>query len=1504
MRNWIIAVVGLLLLLLAFFFWPRIPGYFFPFDDGPDYWRVSVGKNHVDPAYITERGYPGGHLTHMEGAPKPDEMPSVDFILVFDTTGSMKGSIDAMRNATKKLVNDLEKAAPDFRFGLVEFRDVEADGEEGLAKHQLTRDIDGQFKKMSAWKAKGGGKTGPEDVYIALRSALSMWESNTTEGSVRAVAYVTDNSPKQNDQEGNTEETIVERFNDQDIAIYSIVVGNDSQAMEHGRRLASKTGGQLLPAKDAANLPTLLTAAVHSAIEKKNPWYWKSPAVLSGDLAKLYGGDLSFSLKTSQNGKELVTTDDVVIVDTGGSGLVLQLHEPPGTSWSHYSYSLDTNTDWRRYSDREIADESDIKAVLGKVSEIRVRGEWRVGVDEGGFDNFGLLGRGNQLDAAKDIRIIRFHPENHPDLGSEASEIWSGEQVRLEVTLDEPGPRRIQARLSSSISKVGVPLFRTIWDPTLYRSEEIKVHFPQFSSATGEAADSFEAAPGDTISATITDKTSHALVRAVYLSGLEVSGWQHEPKGIPVLDPTIPRYFTAEDGHPSIDVLRSDVISNQVVLRVVNANDDVVGEGSYTFRPEQIKAGSSHVRIPLIEAFPRYRTNPANFYSLNGGRIRIERNDGSIITTSPRMNRFTMIDFMNSRAEYLAQRLFGFNHQKASEETQRDLRETAWGRFFFKGAREIGVNVTNGSETKQVDTTLRLLTRTVDEAGQSRWHIEATQSLQLAPLESHRYESDRNLKLWRSERLADVRELAVVLGDDPFRPLEMGVEEGVVARMDFSADPSDPRLAASQLIRDELTSLENAGMLDPTLDVAAEIFLHNTSPRVRGYAQVREWQNGIDEYEQLQRRLRSQFADADFGRLHKLTSDLLRKDVTVHIGEPKRGPGIRDPNAMEFFPWAVHRDIFLETPDSTAFILSLGAMVAGVAGDAPIPSNEYLEDNPNQTSFQKVHKSQTWQTPEAFLKRQYRLSAEEFEGVNRALQRFNSLDQIRGELLESKAITEASRQKLNDLSKQGKRSALIRGWTMSDFKGSALADGIVVTVEDGRLVVHVTLESKTSTKGAEDKPRQLFQHQDRLRQGFRVLATESNLGALRDLGIPTSTWTLSSGEQRPVIEIPANRVIVRRGVNSRILTLPSGEHAPDAAIGKYSVFNLNDFHEQAVKDLAATLMRAHGKRSARWNDPRLTIDQYIRVHRQMERDGLVKPPRLTDLQIAQKVIIGERWNPQRRQYEQIYVGPLANTNPYVSTESLVRHYVNQFNSQLTSGKRKTKMPKGRSQRVRDMADVNKRYDLDRSNRAKRFDHLLAPDQLTEGEIKWIYAAKTLPPNATPKDVRNAMAFAGQQFDSGLVPVVTDHSVDWVRRKNGINYGTERKPKLMWRNPPMTEAEKAQHRMETRKGRMSFAADMIAAIGRGANEYNRIASTKLKVTVRQRKDSKHAFVVVYPQRNGAYAYADKLTSLQQKYLLIHWIEGSYGWAMRTGSPDWVRHAQADGHTLTWDGTPVR
>jgi hypothetical protein len=125
-----------------------------------------------------------------------------------------------------------------------------------------------------------------------------------------------------------------------------------------------------------------------------NAWYWLAPAAYLGDQTAAYGGSLSWEVAITGNGfgsPPYFTQEDVILVGAGRTLVQTTgvfFTPTQAVQWRGFEIGL-TAGDWRIGNDTgPLATEADLRAVLGALDAIYLRGEYLNALDDiGRLDN-------------------------------------------------------------------------------------------------------------------------------------------------------------------------------------------------------------------------------------------------------------------------------------------------------------------------------------------------------------------------------------------------------------------------------------------------------------------------------------------------------------------------------------------------------------------------------------------------------------------------------------------------------------------------------------------------------------------------------------------------------------------------------------------------------------------------------------------------------------------------------------------------------------------------------------------------------------------------------------------------------------------------------------------------------------------------------------------------------------------------------------------------------------
>lgn len=129
-------------------------------------------------------------------------------------------------------------------------------------------------------------------------------------------------------------------------------------------------------------------------------WYWKAPEKYLGDRSSSYGLTLSFQLTQSSVTSQFENYD--VILEGAGIKLTYKLPSHPNTTWTAYSVALSESADWVNAATGNAASHDNMIAVLGSMTALFIRGEYRDGSDSGGLDSVSLQTRDSVIQGTTD----------------------------------------------------------------------------------------------------------------------------------------------------------------------------------------------------------------------------------------------------------------------------------------------------------------------------------------------------------------------------------------------------------------------------------------------------------------------------------------------------------------------------------------------------------------------------------------------------------------------------------------------------------------------------------------------------------------------------------------------------------------------------------------------------------------------------------------------------------------------------------------------------------------------------------------------------------------------------------------------------------------------------------------------------------------------------------------------------------------------------------------------
>jgi hypothetical protein len=143
---------------------------------------------------------------------------SLDLVICLDATGSMKDDIDAIREAMIPMLEELLPAFPDFRIGMVLYKDYY---EEYLTRPvPFTRDFE-QFQRVLNGIKPRGGRDLPEAVYEALYDGALKF---TWEAESRLMILIGDAPPHLRQRGKVSDEMVYRAAEERSLKVHAIIL--------------------------------------------------------------------------------------------------------------------------------------------------------------------------------------------------------------------------------------------------------------------------------------------------------------------------------------------------------------------------------------------------------------------------------------------------------------------------------------------------------------------------------------------------------------------------------------------------------------------------------------------------------------------------------------------------------------------------------------------------------------------------------------------------------------------------------------------------------------------------------------------------------------------------------------------------------------------------------------------------------------------------------------------------------------------------------------------------------------------------------------------------------------------------------------------------------------------------------------------------------------------------------------------------------------------------------
>ncbi len=178
-------------------------------------------------------------------AKAPVQRPQVELVFALDTTGSMSGLIEGAKQKIWSLASFVAQGqpTPDLRVGLIGYRDV---GDAYVTKvFDLDGDMDRVYRRLQSFRADGGGDT-PEHVARALDESVHKMSWSQSPAVVKVIYLVGDAPPHTDYHDGYDYQRAARAAKAKNIALHTILCGNDGDAETAWRRIALLGGGQYM----------------------------------------------------------------------------------------------------------------------------------------------------------------------------------------------------------------------------------------------------------------------------------------------------------------------------------------------------------------------------------------------------------------------------------------------------------------------------------------------------------------------------------------------------------------------------------------------------------------------------------------------------------------------------------------------------------------------------------------------------------------------------------------------------------------------------------------------------------------------------------------------------------------------------------------------------------------------------------------------------------------------------------------------------------------------------------------------------------------------------------------------------------------------------------------------------------------------------------------------------------------------------------------------------------
>lgn len=197
----------------------------------------------------------------------------LDLVFCIDTTGSMAPYIDAVRQAVRRITEQMQSLGgvqPNIAFGVVAYRDHNDKSTSYLTRtFKLQTSAEAMLAQIAGLDADAGGDI-PEAMYDGIDAALT--EIDWRQGSHRVVCVIADSSAHEPGEVQNPRnldrKQIVGSANDKGVKLFALVTPLPQKTSEEQRRDKEKLWGQLREITQGAKGEALPLSQASQLVDK------------------------------------------------------------------------------------------------------------------------------------------------------------------------------------------------------------------------------------------------------------------------------------------------------------------------------------------------------------------------------------------------------------------------------------------------------------------------------------------------------------------------------------------------------------------------------------------------------------------------------------------------------------------------------------------------------------------------------------------------------------------------------------------------------------------------------------------------------------------------------------------------------------------------------------------------------------------------------------------------------------------------------------------------------------------------------------------------------------------------------------------------------------------------------------------------------------------------------------------------------------------------------------